>query len=397
MGFRRFLALLIVAAIVIGTTYFLMNYKNVTPEVEPTNNEEEQTIDNVDTLIELLDNPVLHDTEYGGVFVDISIEEFNRLGFSFGDSINFEFSNGFKMEDVPYYNGYYVAAGEMLLVGYPGYEHIRLGYNYGDDLWVTANVTEDTLCSIYLNEAAKYLDMQKMRDITYTDEQGDLPDEVFANFRPMNVGNLKENTVYRGASPIDNKHNRAPITDRLLSLNGIQYVINLADSDEEIAEFRAKEDFNSPYFISLYDNGKVSRLDMNIQYKSDEFSQKLAQGLRDMANSDGPYYIHCQEGKDRTGYVCMVVEGLAGASYDEIINDYMKTYENYYDITTEKDSEKYELIKKMNIDDMLLYVTGLNDVEELKTANIESLMEQYLIRCGMTTEEIDLLRTRIVQ
>ncbi len=397
MGFRRFLALLIVAAIVIGTTYFLMNYKNVTPEVEPTNNEEEQTIDNVDTLIELLDKPVLHDTEYGGVFVDISIEEFNRLGFSFGDSINFEFSNGFKMEDVPYYNGYYVAAGEMLLVGYPGYEHIRLGYNYGDDLWVTANVTEDTLCSIYLNEAAKYLDMQKMRDITYTDEQGDLPDEVFANFRPMNVGNLKENTVYRGASPIDNKHNRAPITDRLLSLNGIQYVINLADSDEEIAEFRAKEDFNSPYFISLYDNGKVSRLDMNIQYKSDEFSQKLAQGLRDMANNDGPYYIHCQEGKDRTGYVCMVVEGLAGASYDEIINDYMKTYENYYDITTEKDSEKYELIKKMNIDDMLLYVTGLNDVEELKTANIESLMEQYLIRCGMTTEEIDLLRTRIVQ
>ncbi len=222
MGFRRFLALLIVAAIVIGTTYFLMNYKNVTPEVEPTNNEEEQTIDNVDTLIELLDKPVLHDTEYGGVFVDISIEEFNRLGFSFGDSINFEFSNGFKMEDVPYYNGYYVAAGEMLLVGYPGYEHIRLGYNYGDDLWVTANVTEDTLCSIYLNEAAKYLDMQKMRDITYTDEQGDLPDEVFANFRPMNVGNLKENTVYRGASPIDNKHNRAPITDRHLSLNGIQ-------------------------------------------------------------------------------------------------------------------------------------------------------------------------------
>lgn len=37
-----------------------------------------------------------------------------------------------------------------------------------------------------------------------------------------------------------------------------------------------------------------------------------------MMNSQGPVYIHCTEGKERTGFVCVLLEALAGASYDEI-------------------------------------------------------------------------------
>ena len=41
------------------------------------------------------------------------------------------------------------------------------------------------------------------------------------------------------------------------------------------------------------------------------------------------------ESKDRTGYVCALLEGLCGASYEEMAADYLTTYANYYQVTSE--------------------------------------------------------------
>lgn len=41
-------------------------------------------------------------------------------------------------------------------------------------------------------------------------------DIIFANFRNVQVGNLKQNILYRGASPIDNSFNRAKYADELI-------------------------------------------------------------------------------------------------------------------------------------------------------------------------------------
>ena len=38
----------------------------------------------------------------------ISIDDFNKLGFEYGDSVNVSFTNGYELTDIPYYNGYYV-------------------------------------------------------------------------------------------------------------------------------------------------------------------------------------------------------------------------------------------------------------------------------------------------
>lgn len=339
---------------------------------------------------------VSHDEKCGGIYIKISIDEFNKLGFNFGDSIDVIFSNGFKMIDIPYYNGYYVKAGEPLLVGYPGYEYIRVGLNYGDDLWELANITIDTTCSIYLNKAKKYIDIQKIREVHYTDEQGIMPDEVFANFRPMDIGNLKKNYIYRGASPIDNKYKRASVSDKLMKKNNIKYIVDLVDNDREILEFSSRSEFNSHYFMSLYNNKKVTILSMSMQYKSETFSKKLIKGLIDMSNNYGPYFIHCQEGKDRTGYFCMVIGALGGATYNELVDDYMKTYDNYYKIKENNSKEKYELIKKANIDDMILYITGENSIPNLKDANISELATNYLIKIGMDENQIKVLKSKII-
>lgn len=351
--------------------------------------------DRYNNEVKLTKSKVFHDTKFGGIYVDITIYDFNKIGFNFGDSVDVEFSNGYKINDIPYYNGYYVAAGEPLLVGYPSDKYIKIGINYGEDLWKVAGITEKTSCTISLRESKKYIKAQETRNLQYSNVQGDMSDETFANFRPMNIGKLKKDFVYRGVSPIDNSKKRASTADKLISEKRIQYIIDLADSSKEIDAFSKNNDFNSPYFMSLYNDHKVSLLSMNVLYKTEDFSKKMIKGLRDMAKNEGAFYIHCLEGKDRTGYFCMIIGAIAGASYDELINDYMKSYDNYYGITMDGSREKYDLIKISNIDDMILYMTGLNDINKAKEADLSELATNYLIKLGMSRDEIDLLKSKI--
>jgi len=62
----------------------------------------------------------IHEPKFGGSYLDITIEEFNNLGFEYGDSVDVTFSNGYKLSDIPYYNGYYTKTNEPLVVAYPG-------------------------------------------------------------------------------------------------------------------------------------------------------------------------------------------------------------------------------------------------------------------------------------
>ena len=289
--------------------------------------------------------------------------------------------------------------GEPLLVGYPGYPYIRAGYNNGKDMFEYAKLQSSDTAKVTLVQKGKYLAEQNAMDIHYSDEQGDRSDEVFANFREVNVGNLKDNTLYRSASPCDNQHKRAEQSDRLIKEAGVNFIINLADKATDLAVHAQKisaGEYNCPHFLSLYNQNKVVPLSMNMAYKSDGFSQKLAEGLTAAANNPGPYLVHCVEGKDRTGFVCMVIEALAGATYDEMVADYMITYDNYYGINLTSDPDKYQIIKEKNIDTMLRYVTGDNGVD-IKTADYAQYCKAYLLKIGMTQSAIDALENNFVK
>ena len=355
----------------------------------------------------IADYPIEHEMEYGGVYIKIAIDDFNALGFSFGDSIDLTFDNGKKLEDIPYYNGYYVDAGEPLLIGYPGYEYIKATINYGQDLWdefslkAPANVEglwkkavleEHNTATITLHEKGKYLPIQEASDIHYFDERERYDsDAMFANFRSMNLGKLKKDILYRSASPCDNQYNRAPYVDALIREAGVKTILDLADNEVKIEKYIARDDFASPYFLSLYENDQVIPIALNMNYLSDDFGMKIVQGFNLMAEKEGPYLIHCTEGKDRTGFVAMLIEALAKASYEEIEADYMKTYANYYRIDKSNDKEKYQIILERNLDGMIAFM--VNDAGiDFKNCDLSIYAENYLQRCGMSEEQIQALK-----
>ena len=344
-----------------------------------------------------IDCTVTRDTKYNAAVFSVSPEEFEKAGFNLGDSCDVSFGNGFELTDIPFYNGYYVKTETPLIVAYPGFGTVSVTYN-NMGIWDYANLTEGLNVSIKLNKAGKYSAVQEVLGQEYSSERSDYPsDEAFSNFRALSGGSLKQNFFYRGASPVDNSHKRAGITDGLLAENGIAFVVDLADSEEDIELYKNSNDFSSPHYNSLYEDGDVVLLDMSSAYKSPDYQKKLAYGFTQMMTAQGPVYIHCLEGKDRTGFVCMLLEALAGATYDEMLSDYMITYKNYYSVSSDTAPEKYDAIAKLYFDAFVCYLHDTEDMEIIKAADFTEDASDYLLQGGMSTEEITLLKNFIFE
>ena len=219
-------------------------------------------------------------------------------------------------------------------------------------------------------------------------------DVVFANFRNVKLGKIKEGILYRGASSIDNSMGRAKCVDELIKEAKINFDIDLSDDEEKVKKIFTKKDFASEYFKSLYESGKTICLHMSTNYREQKYHDRVVKAMIAMSQNEGPYYIHCLEGKNRTGFVLAVIEGLAGASYDEMVQDHMTTFANYYEIIEESDKEKYDIIKTRYIDFLLKYLLS-NDSQyanasiELKDADWVNVMHRYLTRNGMSEEDIE--------
>ena len=339
---------------------------------------------------------VIHEKKFGGVYLDITIDEFNALGFEYGDSCDVTFSNGYKLEDIPYYNGYYSKTGHPLISAYPGYPHIDVCVNNGDPLWETAGLKEGDTGTVTLREKGKYLTTQQALAAVYTTNRDDYPsDEAFANFRAMKGGQIAENMVYRSASPCNNEYGRASYASALAEKAGVKFILDQADSKEEIEGYYANPTFDMSWHKGLFDNGDVAALDMSVNYRSQKFAGKLVEGLRQMIAQDGPYLIHCTEGKDRTGFTCALLEALCGASYDEMLDDYMISYDNYYGINKQTDKDRYDAVVDAKFNDIALCIGGQPIDGKLDGLDYKAGAKKYLLDAGMTEEEITQLENKL--
>ena len=374
----RFAALVILSCILLSTLCGCGN---------DVNNNEKATNDTAQTVT-TGEIGVIQDEEYGGTFFALSIEEFNALGFAFGDSVNVVFDNGNTLEDIPYYSGYYVPANALLLCGYPGSPYVKLARNCGDSTWDEFQMTKDSKVTVTLNERAKYLNTQELNELEYSDDREDYDsDAVFANFREVSGGTLRKNGFYRSASPCNNEHNRAPYANALSEEYGVRFVINLSDNEEEYVSYTEADDFVSSYYDNLYRDGNVLLLNLDANYRSDEFAKSLSEAFLTMTDHDGPCLIHCIEGKDRTGFSCVLLLALAEASPDQIVDDYMETYANYYGITRESQPDKYDAIL-VNVYDFLYCICDTDTSVEIDTLDVKAGAESYLRRGGLTNDQI---------
>jgi protein-tyrosine phosphatase len=101
--------------------------------------------------------------------------------------------------------------------------------------------------------------------------------------------------------------------------------------------------------------------------------------------------VHCIEGKDRTGYVCALLEGLCGVTYDEIVADYLITYDNYYQKTPETHSDVCNALVSLRLNTCLMYYTSVTDEAQLKNIDYATAFSNYLLSHGMNHQQVDAL------
>ena len=97
------------------------------------------------------------------------------------------------------------------------------------------------------------------------------------------------------------------------------------------------------------------------------------------------------EGKDRTGYVCALLEGLCGAPYEEMVADYLITYYNYYRITPEKDRDVCNTLVSLKLNPCLMFYAGVSDEAQLPNVDYAKAFSDYLLSHGMSQQQLDAL------
>ena len=193
---------------------------------------------------------------------------------------------------------------------------------------------------------------------------------------------------------MNNEIGRAAYADAFAKENHIRTVLNLANSTEEIQGYFAEDGFNSPYYKSLYEAGGVKALGLGVDFTAADFKSGLADGLRFLAANEGPYLVHCNEGKDRAGFVSALLSCFMGAAYEQVVDDYMTTYENYYHL--ERGSEQYEAVKNSNIDSILSTITGAK-AAELSGTDLSAAALAYMKNIGLTDAECAALRANLAK
>ncbi len=340
-----------------------------------------------------LTGTVTRDEKYDSAILSLTPDDFEKAGITFGDSCDITFESGYSLTDVPYYNGYYVQTGDAVINGDVEKQRIKIARN-SQNFWTPAGLEENEAVTITLNTAGKYLATYEALGKKYSVDRSDYAsDEIYANFRELSGGNLKKGLLYRGSSPTNNKYNRAEYAAKLVEDTGIACILDLSDSEDDLKELVSADDYSSDYVRKLYEDGDIIALGLTMDYESEEYRSALAEGLLQLENYDGPFYIHCQEGINRTGFVCILLESLAGADYDALEQDYMESCSNYYNVTAADTPEQYQAVKALYLDPILEYLTGEEEVSA--DADFEKAAEDYLAAGGMTADEIQQLKTRI--
>lgn len=248
---------------------------------------------------------------------------------------------------------------------------------------------EDMTLTLSMGEKDGYRAEYLIHQLVRTNNREDYAsDVIFANARVINGGKLGANALYRSSSPINNELNRAKYSDAFIKEQGVRCVMNLADSPENIQGYIAKEDFASPYYKALFDEGLVKALNLGVDFKAEDFKKGLKEGLVFFSSHEGPYLVHCTEGKDRAGFVSALLSALMGVSHDEIVKDYMETYKNYYHL--EEGSEQYNAVKNSNIETILSLIANGN-------ADLQKGAEAYVKALGLTDSELASLKANLAK
>lgn len=334
----------------------------------------------------MLEGKIASYNEFSGAMLDFTETDMAKAGFTLGDVISITIDG--REIVMPYYDGYYSLSGEFLCVAYPTYPSICF----------TASITglpqdlmglEGHAVIVRMKEKGGCLDVQTAMSMKYSNDRDDyqmLSDAEFANVRAVRAGNVADGILHRSSSPFSNEINRAYYVSDYMESEKVATVLNLADTEEKMQTYDMP-----PYSRTLWEGGSVILCPLKADPTADDYNHRLIEALKELPSHPAPYVVHCVEGKDRTGYVCALLEGLCGATYEEMVADYLITYDNYYFVNPAHDPDLCNTLVSLKLNPCLMHYAGVDDESQLPGVDYAQAFSAYLLSHGMSQQQLDAL------
>lgn len=189
---------------------------------------------------------------------------------------------------------------------------------------------------------------------------------------------IKQGMIYRSAK-LDDITELGRYT--LLNVLGIKTDLDLRGYEEEapIAELNYV-----PVACPWYSSGS------NHIWLNDYNKEEFAKAIKVFANPDNyPVIFHCSLGRDRTGTLAMVLGGLLGLDENTLMMEYELSVFSYWGTNG---STKYNNGLRNNIHDTYLYIENNYEGD-----TFSEKVENFLLEIGVTAEEIDSIRSIMLE
>ncbi len=338
--------------------------------------------------------------ESTSIIIDLPRDFFFAHGVELGDCLILDFRDSqYKAYFIENHSG--IATLDMYLNCYKADQAVELGiYDY-DIFLVLSDSSRGTPFTITpTKEKADYYDKIPNYMSGYSDDVEDFDSiQAYGNYRELTQGDFREDRMYRSASPMQPNGTRYIYCDDYLRDVQADYVFSLSIDEQDVESYR----YDGSYAFELYDQGRViaRNLSPSILCHTDE----ILYVMETVLETEGSIGISCSQGKDRTGMYCAMLEALAGASYQEVRDDYLLSMVNYYGI--EPYSEEYDTVGSMDIDRIFFIFKNLPhvknvtridwDLMDIDDYDAEEIVTGYLLEIGMDPEKLELLKRSLTQ
>lgn len=190
----------------------------------------------------------------------------------------------------------------------------------GQDLYWRAATSKSGLKSAKVNHIT--VATQGPRNL-YIEGLSNVRDVGGYNSSLVDGGKINQGLYYRGAAPVDVDRTTGVLKQTLLTEAGKAEMLRLGIKTE--IDMRDTKQCTGPYVdgISYYPQSIPSGTESTRFEKFDGVYRAIFTLIAEADNN--PVYLHCTAGADRTGIVSCMLLTVCGASYEDVVRDYLFT------------------------------------------------------------------------
>lgn len=269
-----------------------------------------------------------------------------------------------------------VYSDAIFMKGYNGLLMFDIFVNVENDGFISIGcmgklITADkgTEVTITHTGSSERYDSTPLYNAGYTDVRSDYPsDAAFANFYEVTGGDLKSETLYRSFSPLYDpaKQSRSTYVNELAEQADIQFEIALSYTNKTVQEAVEKLD---GYCLTLCENGNYLAPGMNyLFFEKKDTTKAVLMGILD---NDGAYLVHCNVGRDRTGYTILLLQALCNCTPEEMQACEARAFVNLYNI--EVGSKEYDAIVHSTYDRNMYLIANYDQIPNIFSIDWENI------------------------